>query len=102
MNRTLYVTKDGMLRRKDNTLVVRMPDGTSTFAPVESIDDIILMGDARRTVAQAWDTRLDKTISNPETGKRASWRYLVLLEAQKLQRHILDGAGYEPFKYRWQ
>ena len=61
----------------------------------------VLTKEARRAAAQAWDSRMDKTISNPETGRRASWRRVVLLEAQKLQRHILDGAGYEPFRYRW-
>ena len=62
---------------------------------------VVLTKEARRTAAQAWDSRMDKTISNPETGRRVSWRRVVLLEAQKLQRHILDGAGYEPFRYRW-
>ena len=65
-------------------------------------DGVILMTkEARKLVAQTWDNRLCKTLTDPATGKRASWRHLVLLEAQKLQKHILEGADYEPFRYRW-
>ena len=69
---------------------VRLEDGT-----------ILMTKEARRLVAQTWDDRLCKTIVDPATGKRTSWRHLVLIEAQKLQRHILEGADYEPFRYRW-
>ena len=49
MNRTLYITKDGYLRRKDNTLLIRLDDGKESFAPMEAVDDIMLLGDAHIT-----------------------------------------------------
>ena len=55
--------------------------------------------EARKLVLQAWDERLEKTIEHPKTGRRVSWRRLVLLEAQKLQKHIAEGAPYEPFEH---
>ena len=61
--------------------------------------EIHMTDEARKIVLQAWDERLDKTIEHPKTGRRVSWRRLVLLEAQKLQKHVTDGAPYEPFEH---
>lgn len=77
-----------------------------------------LTEDARRMVLTAWDDRLNGTIgyasARRPTGKtahpappsalghparRASWRHLVLMEARKVQRHVLGGTPYEPFVY---
>ena len=52
-----------------------------------------MTGEARKLVLQAWDERLEKTIEHPKTG------HLVLLEARKLQKHISEGAPYEPFEH---
>ena len=60
---------------------------------------IHMTDEARKMVLQAWDERLDKTIEHPKTGRRVCWRRLVLLEAQKLQKHISEGAPYEPFEH---
>ena len=62
---------------------------------------VVMTKEARRKVTLAWDAKLDTVITNHETGRKASWRHIVLLEARKLQRHILEGAAYEPFRYKW-
>ena len=71
-------------------------------------------------VMRAWDERLDKTIEHPQTGRRptgktghpvppsalghparrASWKRLVRMEAQKLEKHVMGRAPYQPFIWR--
>ncbi|MCF0248228.1 MAG: type I-B CRISPR-associated endonuclease Cas1 [Synergistes sp.] len=45
MNKTLWITRGGELRRRDNTLCITFTDGEKRFLPAESIDEIHIIGE---------------------------------------------------------
>jgi len=49
MNKTLYVMKDGILKRKNDTLMMETKDGATSFVPVEAIEEIFVMGAVEMT-----------------------------------------------------
>ena len=65
MSKTLYIVSDGTLKRRHNTLLMEHKDEESRYIPVETLEEIMVMGD----------------------------------EARKLQKHIAEGAPYEPFEH---
>ena len=56
--------------------------------------------DARKIIVQEWDKSIRRTFEYPLTGQKVSWRRMVLIEAQKVQKYITDGLPYEPFVHK--
>ena len=45
MGKTLYIFSSAILKRKDNTLMIQMKDHNANYIPVESVEDIFIMGE---------------------------------------------------------
>ena len=46
MGKTLYVFSSAALKRKDNTLMLQTKNNGSSYIPVETVDEILIMGEA--------------------------------------------------------
>ena len=46
MGKTLYVFSSATLRRRDNTLMLQTKNNGSSYIPVETVDEILIMGEA--------------------------------------------------------
>ena len=46
IGKTLYVFSSAALRRKDNTLILQTKHNSSSYIPVEIVDEILIMGEA--------------------------------------------------------
>ena len=46
MGKTLYVFTSAALKRKDNTLMLQTKNNGSSYIPVETVDEILIMGEA--------------------------------------------------------
>lgn len=67
-----------------------------------STDGIRLTRDGMRVVLVAWEDRLNETVAHPEIkGRRVSYRHLMLMEAWKIQNHVLGTAEYTPFALKY-
>ena len=59
--------------------------------------DIRLLPGASRRLVQAYEAWLARAILDPVTGRRTTWRSLLLHEAHRFGRAALDGAVYSPY-----
>jgi CRISPR-associated protein Cas1 len=66
-----------------------------------SVNRCLLKESGRKTVAKAWDEKLNETIKHRTLGKSVSYKHLVKLECYKLTKHILEIEEYKPFKAWW-
>jgi CRISPR-associated protein Cas1 len=66
-----------------------------------TLNRCLLKDSGRKTVARAWDEKLNETIKHRKLGRSVSYRHLVKLECYKLAKHILEIEEYKPFKAWW-
>ena len=45
MKRSYYIYNNGILKRKDNTLQFQNEDGEKRYIPIETVDEIYVMGE---------------------------------------------------------
>ena len=62
---------------------------------------VYALPEARKLIVQEWEKSIRRTIETPSGTRKVSWRSMVRIEAQKLQKHITDSAEYVPFIMRW-
>ncbi len=56
----------------------------------------------RKIVAQAWEERLQQTITHRKLDRKVSYRHLLRLDCYKLAKYLLGmDAQFEPFKIWW-
>lgn len=60
-------------------------------------DHVHVVAEARKRVIRHWEAWLARPIRLPETGRRTTWRGLVLAQARALARAAQDGGGYRPY-----
>jgi CRISPR-associated protein Cas1 len=65
------------------------------------LNSCLLKESGRKTVAKAWDEKLNETIKHRSLGRSVSYKYLVRLECYKLSKHLLGIEEYKPFKTWW-
>lgn len=61
----------------------------------------VLKESAGKKFARSWDERLKETIQHRVLKKSVSYKTLIRLECYKIQKHIVEGAVYKPFKMWW-
>ena len=61
----------------------------------------VLKESAGKKFARSWDERLKETIQHRVLKKAVSYKTLIRLECYKIQKHIVEGAVYKPFKMWW-
>lgn len=67
----------------------------------DEVDGILLYDDAQKLVAQTFEDELEETIEHSDLNRHVSYKYLLRLEAYKLQKHVTTSEPYEPFKRWW-
>ena len=72
---------------------------TSDFE--ENLNRVLLKEAGRKTFVQAFEERLQETISHRALNRSVSYKHLIKLECYKLQKHLLDIEEYKPFKMWW-
>jgi CRISPR-associated protein Cas1 len=65
------------------------------------LNSCLLKESGRKTVAKAWDEKLNETIKHRSLGRSVSYKHLVKLECYKLSKHLLGIEEYKPFKTWW-
>jgi len=66
-----------------------------------NLNRVILKANGKKTFVQAFEDRLDETISHRTLNRSVSYKHLIKLECYKLQKHLLDIEEYNPFKMWW-
>ncbi|HMX39908.1 MAG TPA: type I-B CRISPR-associated endonuclease Cas1b [Saprospiraceae bacterium] len=61
----------------------------------------VLKESAGKKFAKAWDERLKETIQHRVLKKSVSYKTLIRLECYKIQKYIVEGIPYKPFKMWW-
>jgi CRISPR-associated protein Cas1 len=67
----------------------------------ENTNRVILKTNGKKTFVQAFEDRLEETISHRTLNRSVSYKHLIKLECYKLQKHLLDIEEYKPFKMWW-
>ena len=60
-------------------------------------DGVRIFSEAGRRVIRGWEAWLAQPIRNPVTGRRTSWRGLILTQARALARAARAGGSYRPY-----
>ena len=66
-----------------------------------NLNRVILKANGKKTFVQAFEDRLEETISHRTLNRSVSYKHLIKLECYKLQKHLLDIEEYKPFKMWW-
>ena len=67
----------------------------------ENLNRVILKANGKKIFVQAFEDRLEETISHRTLNRSVSYKHLIKLECYKLQKHLLDIEEYKPFKMWW-
>ena len=65
------------------------------------MNKVILKESAKKKFIQAFEDKLSETIMHRSLNKKVSYKYLIKLEAYKLQKHLLGINEYKSFKMWW-
>jgi len=66
-----------------------------------NLNRVILKANGKKIFVQAFEDRLEETISHRTLNRSVSYKHLIKLECYKLQKHLLDIEEYKPFKMWW-
>jgi CRISPR-associated protein Cas1 len=67
----------------------------------ENLNRVILRPNGKKTFVQAFEDRLQETISHRALNRSVSYKHLIKLECYKIQKHLLEIEEYKPFKMWW-
>lgn len=67
----------------------------------ENLNRVILKSNGKKTFVQAFEDRLQETISHRALNRSVSYKHLIKLECYKIQKHLLEIEEYKPFKMWW-
>jgi CRISPR-associated protein Cas1 len=65
------------------------------------LNKVVLKENGKKKFIQAFENRLNETITHRKLNKKVSYKYLIKLEAYKLQKHLLEIEEYKPLKMWW-
>jgi len=65
------------------------------------LNKIRLKEGGKKKFVQAWEERLNETITHRTMKRKVSYKHLVKLECYKLSKHLLGIEDYKPFKAWW-
>jgi CRISP-associated protein Cas1 len=60
-----------------------------------------LTEEGRKKVVVEFENTLQTTFKHPKLGRSVSYRRLIRLECWKLEKFLVEGKSYKPFKARW-
>lgn len=62
---------------------------------------VVLNEKGRKVFIEEFEKRMKSTIRHPTLKRNVSYRQLILLEAYKIQKHLMGEKEYEPFIAQW-
>lgn len=60
-----------------------------------------LTDDARKLFVEQYESMLSETVEHPQLKRKVSHEYLIRLDLYNLQKHVVSGEKYNPFKRWW-
>lgn len=61
---------------------------------------IYLNEEGKKIFVKAWEESIRRTLRHPRLGRKVSYRTLIRLELYKIEKHLLEGVLYRPFRMR--
>lgn len=62
---------------------------------------VTLEEEPRELFTEEFESYLSKTIQHPQLNRKVSHKHLIRLDLYKLQKHVVSGEKYQPFKRWW-